>query len=105
MVLILRRKEGDYLRKADQIQDEIDKKKAILKDNKTTKDKKKKDIEIVLTNLLDTLSAHEKYTLERNGDVENLFGGNENVNDFDLFLRQFENLIDNKLEDKKDDRK
>jgi hypothetical protein len=69
MVGILRRKEGDYLRKADQIQDEIDKRKSILKDNKTCKDRKKKDIEIILTNLLDILNAYESSTLDRNSDI------------------------------------
>ena len=33
-----------------------------------------------------------------------MFGGNDNVEDFDLFIRQFENLIDNKAEDRRDDR-
>jgi hypothetical protein len=42
--------------------------------------------------------------LDRVGDIENLFGGQE-INDFDRFIRQIENLIDNKFDERRDDKK
>ena len=41
MVAVLRKKEQDYLRKADRLQEDIDRRKEVLRDNGTSKDKKK----------------------------------------------------------------
>lgn len=82
MVGILKKKEPDYLRRADQVQEQIERCKAILKDNKAGKDKKKKEIEIVLTSIVETLHSHENYTVDRNGDLDNLFGGSQSFEDF-----------------------
>ena len=102
MVAVLRRKEGDYLKRADQIQIQIQKRKSILKNNKESKDKKKKDVQSVLRGLIDTLNKHESYTIDRSADIDNLFGGNPDYSDFQQFLRQFENVIDSKQDERKD---
>jgi hypothetical protein len=37
---------------------------------------------MVLASLIDTLNNYEGATLDRNADIENLFGGNQNSEDF-----------------------
>jgi hypothetical protein len=41
MVTVLRKKDQDYLRRADQLQDDIDRRRSVLHDNANTKDRKK----------------------------------------------------------------
>lgn len=58
MISLLKRKENNYLRKAQQIQDDVERFKAIIKQNKVSKDRKKKEIEALLTSILDSLLAY-----------------------------------------------
>ena len=80
-------------------------KKNALRELKVAKDKKKKDLEIILNSLLDTINAHENYTLDRNADIEALYGGHANSQPFEEFLRQFEAMVELKGEERRDDRK
>ena len=54
---------------------------------------------------MDTLLAHEDYTVTRLADIQDLFGGCQDVNNFDKFIRQFENIIANKFDEKRDGKK
>ena len=54
---------------------------------------------------MDTLLAHEEYTVSRIADIEDLFGGCEDVSDFDRFIKQFQSIIAHKFDEKKDGRK
>lgn len=54
---------------------------------------------------MDSILNHENYTVERLADIEDLFGGSQDAHDFERFIKQFENILDNKFEEKKDNRK
>ena len=41
---MLKRKEGDFVRKAEQTEEEVHRRKAMLRELKVSKDKKKKDL-------------------------------------------------------------
>ena len=55
--------------------------------------------------LMDTLATHEEFTVSRIADIEDLFGGCEDVHDFNIFIKQYEKIIAHKSDDKKDSRK
>ena len=93
------------MRKVEQIESQLEKYRTIIRDNKIVKERKKKEVENVLGVLMDTLIAHEDYTVSRVADIQDLFGGCEDVNDFDRFIRQFQHIISNKFDEKRDGKK
>lgn len=105
MSSILRRREHDYLRKAENIEKQIQKYNTIIRDNRETRNKKKRDTEMILENIMETIDQHENRTVGRIADIEDLFGGNQDPQEFENFIRQFQIILDRRTDEKKEDKK
>ena len=89
MRTLMKRREGDYMRRVEKLEGQLEKYRQIVRENKGSKEQKKKEIENALGLLMDTLVTHEEHTVSRMADLEDLFGGTEDSQHFDHFIRQF----------------
>lgn len=77
------------MKRAEEANEEIERNKAILKEHKISRDRKKTEIKNNLADMLEALDSFDRLTCERSSEIEELQGGVDNLADFDQFILYF----------------
>lgn len=97
------RKDPDHIRRAERCNEEIDKRKTALRGLKGEKDKVKRAILGTIDDIFDHNNKSETVLKRRHEYIGELFGGAEDLPEFDNLIKNLEVVLSNKKKKGKDE--
>lgn len=91
------RDDPDHVTRAELLNEQIEKKKAALRDIKAQKSKIKGIIQNIIDDILQFNNSYEKVYKQRSKELDDVFAGTQDITHFDTLMGVLEKIVSNKL--------